>query len=65
LDAAKVLEIAVAVGDPDAEIKLGSLYSAGLGVKRDLEHARALFQLAVKKAYPPAMINLGRLDIAT
>lgn len=62
-EAAKILQLAVDAGDPDAQNKLATLYDDGLGVTRDHGQAFELYRRAAAQGYTPAMANLGRMYI--
>jgi uncharacterized protein len=62
-DAFHHFQLAAQQGDPGGQRGLGHLYSAGLGVERDLEAAERLFRLAVDAGDPYAKYNLAMIHL--
>jgi TPR repeat protein len=52
------------LGYPSAQNALGRLYEDGQGVPRNLEEAKAWWQLAARQGHPDATAALRRLDKA-
>lgn len=48
-------------GDPQAQVRLGSLYQKGEGVARDAKKARELYTEAAQRGNADALYNLGNL----
>ncbi len=48
-------------GNPDAQNRLGMLYSEGRGVPQDYIQAKQWFDKAAEKGHPGAQVNLGTL----
>lgn len=48
-------------GNPDAQNRLGMLYSEGRGVSQDYIQAKQWFDKAAEKGHPGAQVNLGTL----
>ena len=57
--AAKIYRRAVELGDVDAMVCLGAMYSTGLGVKLDKKKAERLYRMAADRGDPVAQNNLG------
>lgn len=54
-----IKELTVSSGKPQELYKIAELYAKGLGVKKDLKKAFALYQLAAAQGYAPAQTQLG------
>jgi len=48
-------------GDSQARFNLGKIFSSGLGVNQDYEHAIYWFQLAAEQGHDDSQFNLGWL----
>lgn len=48
-------------GQPEAQNFLGTHYLFGLGIKKDIEHARYWYEKAAKHGHPDAQRNLGSM----
>jgi hypothetical protein len=59
--AAKIYRRAVELGDVDAMVCLGAMYSTGLGVKLDKKKAERLYRMAADRGDAIAQFNLGLL----
>jgi hypothetical protein len=59
VEAARLLRLATAQGDANAQCGLGYLYAEGKGVAQDCVEAARLYRLAAAQGHAGAQFNLG------